>query len=118
MNIRARAAPVCSVSGSATAVGPTPQVVNCSVGKSRGKRLVSSRYLRYQINTNPPAAGNSYVNTVTVSSNEVDSNSANNSASEPTAVRAKADLALTSKTAVDQPRRHFSTGRRSSGRWS
>jgi len=91
--------PVCAVSGSATAVGPTPQVVNCSIGDLEANAS-STRYLRYQINTNPPAAGNSYVNTVTVSSNEADSNSANNSASEPTAVRAKADLALTSKSAV------------------
>jgi large repetitive protein len=91
--------PICAVSGPATAVGPTPQVVNCSVG-SLDANASSTRYLRYQINTNPPAAGSSYVNTVTVSSNEVDSNSANNSASEPTAVRAKADLTLTSKTAV------------------
>ncbi|HWM69579.1 MAG TPA: SdrD B-like domain-containing protein, partial [Steroidobacteraceae bacterium] len=91
--------PICAVSGSATAVGPAPQVVNCSVGNLEANAS-STRYLRYQINTNPPAAGNSYVNTVTVSSNEVDSNSANNSASEPTAVRAKADLVLTSKTAV------------------
>ena len=91
--------PVCAVSGSATAVGPAPQVVNCSIGNLEANAS-STRYLRYQINTNPPAAGNSYVNSVTVSSNEVDSNSANNSASEPTAVRAKADLALTSKSAV------------------
>jgi uncharacterized repeat protein (TIGR01451 family) len=94
--------PVCAVSGSATAVGPAPQIVNCSVGNLEANAS-TTRYLRYQINTNPPAAGNSYVNTVTVSSNEVDSNSANNTASEPTAVRAKADLALTSKTAVVSP---------------
>ena len=89
---------MCSVSGSATVTG-TPLVVNCSLGNLEANTS-ASRYLRYQINTSPPAAGDSYVNAITANSNEVDSNTANNSASEPTAVRAKADLEVTSKTAV------------------
>nr|WP_298719688.1 SdrD B-like domain-containing protein [uncultured Steroidobacter sp.] len=58
------------------------------------------RYLRYRIETAPADTGDTYQSAVTVSSNEVDTNSTNNNASEPTAVRAKADLQVTSKTAV------------------
>ncbi len=90
---------VCSVSGSSTVTGPTMQVVNCSA-TDLNSGANYTRYIRYQINDAPAAAGDSYANTVVVSSNETDSNSGNNSATEPTAVRAKADLQVTSKTAV------------------
>ena len=90
---------VCSVSGAATVTGPTNQAVSCnSPPLEAGGNYV--RYLRYQINTAPAATGETYSNTVTVSSNEPESNSANNSAVEPTAVRAKADVQVSGKTAV------------------
>ena len=90
--------PICTTA-SATVTGPTSQVVTCS-SPDLDASSSYTRYLRYQINTPPPAAGDTYSNTVTVGANETDSNTANNSATEPTAVRAKADLQLTSKTAL------------------
>jgi len=90
---------VCSVSGAATVTGPTNQAVSCSSPslEAAGNYV---RYLRYQVNTAPAATGDTYSNTVTVSSNEPESDSANNTAAEPTAVRAKADVQVSSKTAV------------------
>ncbi|MFO1467451.1 MAG: SdrD B-like domain-containing protein, partial [Steroidobacteraceae bacterium] len=92
-------AAVCSVSGAATVTGPATQVVNCT-SPSLEAAANSVRYLRYQINTAPAATGDTYSNSVTVGSNETESNSGNNTATEPTAVRAKADVQVSSKTAV------------------
>lgn len=90
---------VCAVNGGATTTGPTPQVVDCTAPSLNASGSYA-RYLRYQINDAPAALGDTYSNAVTVASNETDSNGANNSATEPTAVRAKADLEVTSKTAI------------------
>jgi large repetitive protein len=92
-------APICSNVSAGTVVGPTQQVVTCAVGDMEAGASVQ-RYLRYRVETAPADTGDTYQNAVTVSSNEVDTNGTNNNASEPTAVRAKADLQVTSKTAI------------------
>jgi uncharacterized repeat protein (TIGR01451 family) len=89
----------CAASGAATVTGPTTQIVNCSASDLEAGSTYT-RYLRYQVNSPPAVAGDSYNNAVTATSNEPDANTSSNSASEPTAVRAKADLAVTSKTAL------------------
>ncbi|MET0281805.1 MAG: SdrD B-like domain-containing protein, partial [Steroidobacteraceae bacterium] len=91
--------PFCSNVSGASETGPTPQVVSCAVGDMEAGSNVH-RFLRYRVDTAPAASGDTYSNAVTVSANEVDTNPGNNNASEPTAVRAKADLQVTSKTAV------------------
>ncbi|MFL6601576.1 MAG: SdrD B-like domain-containing protein [Steroidobacteraceae bacterium] len=91
--------PVCTATSAATVTGPTHQVVTCSAPDLETNTSYT-RYLRYQIDTSPQATGDTYANSVAVTANETDANVSNNSATEPTAVRAKADLQLTSKTAV------------------
>jgi uncharacterized repeat protein (TIGR01451 family) len=91
--------PVCSAVGAATVTGPTTQVVDCSA-PNLNSGASYSRFLRYQVNDAPAPSGDSYSNSITVSSSETDSNSANNSANEPTNVRAKADLQVSSKVAI------------------
>lgn len=92
-------APVCSSVSNSTETGPTPQVVTCAIPdlEANGSH---QRYLRYSIDTAPAATGDTYSNAVTVGANETETNAGNNSATEPTAVRAKADLQVTSKTAI------------------
>jgi uncharacterized repeat protein (TIGR01451 family) len=92
-------APICSNVSAGTVAGPTQQVVTCAIGDMEAGATVQ-RYLRYRVETAPADTGDTYQNAVTVSANEVDTNGANNNASEPTAVRAKADLQVTSKVAV------------------
>lgn len=92
-------APICTNVSAGTEVGPTQQVVTCAIGDMEAGTS-RQRYLRYRIETPPAATGDTYQNAVTVSSNETDTNPGNDNASEPTAVRAKADLQVTSKTAV------------------
>jgi len=90
---------ICSVSGSATVTGPATQVVNCSAPDLEASGTYT-RYLRYSVNSPPAVSGDSYNNAVTAMANEQDSNPSSDSATEPTAVRAKADLAVISKTAI------------------
>lgn len=91
--------PVCSNLSAGTVTGPTQQVVTCAAGDMEAGASFQ-RYLRYRIETAPAATGDTYQSAVTVSSNETDPNGGNNNATEPTAVRAKADLQVTSKTAL------------------
>lgn len=91
-------APVCAT-GAATATGPASQVVSCAAPGLEAAGNYT-RFLRYSINDAPAATGDTYVNTVAVSANETESNGTNNGVTEPTAVRAKADLSVSSKTAV------------------
>lgn len=56
-------------------------------------------YLVYEYGNSPAANGDTLMNAVAVASNETETNSANNAASESTTIRIRADLAL-SKTAV------------------
>ena len=91
--------PVCTVSGLATVTGPTTQKVDCAAPDLETGGTYT-RYLRYSVNSPPAVSGDSYNNAVTVEANEPDSNTSSDTATEPTAVRAKADLAVTSKTAL------------------
>ncbi|HEY0685361.1 MAG TPA: SdrD B-like domain-containing protein [Steroidobacter sp.] len=92
-------APICSNVSAGTVIGPTTQVVTCAVGDMEaGASFV--RYLRYRVETDPASTGDTYQNSVQVDSNENEPNTGNNNATEPTAVRAKADLQVSSKTAL------------------
>jgi len=94
--------PVCTTPGGASATGPATLAVNCAVGTLEAGANFA-RYLRYQIGTAPGAAGDSYSNRASATANESDSNTGNDAATEPTAVRAKADLQVSSKTAIVTP---------------
>lgn len=89
----------CTGGSICSAGGNNPVTANCAVGDLQANQTYT-RYLRYTIDSNPPPSGDSYTNTVTVDANENDSNNGNNVAAEPTAVRAKADVTVTSKTAI------------------
>ena len=90
---------VCSLVSSGTVTGPTPLVMNCSVPDLEAAEAFT-HYLRYAINTAPAQTGDSYNNSISTTANEPEANSGNNLATEPTAVRAKANLQVVSKTAL------------------
>ncbi|MBM0106000.1 carboxypeptidase regulatory-like domain-containing protein [Steroidobacter sp. S1-65] len=90
--------PICSSITAGTVIG-TPQQVTCAAGDMEAGSSFT-RYLRYRVETAPGPTGDAYQSAVTVDSNENEPNTGNNNAQEPTAVRAKADLQVSSKTAL------------------
>ncbi len=62
----------------------------------------TTRYLDFRVETAPDAAGDTHNNSVTVTSNEVDSNASNNTEGESTTYKKRVDLALT-KVASQSP---------------
>ncbi len=91
-------ASVCSLGSSGTVVG-TPLVLNCTAPNLEAAGAFT-HYLRYSIGTAPASTGDSYSNSISTLPNEPEANNGNNTAAEPTAVRAKADLQVISKTAL------------------
>ena len=59
---------------------------------------ITYRYLDFRVDTAPGSGGTTVQNSVVVSSNEPESLSGNNSASDQTTVRVRADVEVTSKT--------------------
>ncbi len=89
---------VCSLGSSGTVTG-TPLVLNCTAPNLQAAGAFT-HYLRYSIGTAPASTGDSYSNSISATPNEPEASSGNNTAAEPTAVRAKADLRVISKTAL------------------
>ena len=59
---------------------------------------ITYRYLDFRVDSLPTAGGSTVQNSVTVSSNEAESLSGNNTAGDQTTVRVRADVEVTSKT--------------------
>ncbi len=75
------------------------QSFNCDLDVSRelASGGVYTRYLVFALNDAPDPGGDTYSNSVVVDSNEPESNSANNTATETTTVRGIVDLEVVSK---------------------
>jgi len=63
----------------------------------------STLYVRFQYETAPGAAGDTLFNSVTASSEETDTNPANNTADQDTTIRARADMGVNKTTVVAAP---------------
>lgn len=81
------------------------QAFSCNLGATLELAAGSSytRYLVFETENAPDPGGDTYQNTVAVTANEPESNSANNSANESTTVRGIVDLEITSKTPSADP---------------
>ncbi len=86
-------APICAPTGS------TATPVTCTIG-NLAALATSTRYLIYRVDNPPAPTGDTYNKMATVTANEAETLSANNSDPEQTTVRMLADVAVTSKTAT------------------
>ncbi len=80
-----------SVGSSGTSAAPL--TISCAIG-SLAVNANGDLFWRFQIDTTPMAGGETYNNTAVVSSNETETNAANNTATESTTVRTRADLQI------------------------
>lgn len=95
------AANICTNVGVTSAAG-TALATTCTLGAAMAANTTVDRYLSFRVETAPAVGGDTYSDTVTVSSNETDSNTANNTEGETTTVRVRSDLAV-AKSASTSP---------------
>ena len=67
----------------------------CQLGTNLTSGAGGDRYLIFEVMDAPAATSDTYSNTVTVTRNETDTNSANDSVTENTTVRVRADISVT-----------------------
>lgn len=79
----------------ATSGAGSPFSTTCSLGASVSASSSVDRYLTFQVEDQPASGGETYSDSVTVGTNETDSNLLNNTEGETTTVRVKADLSVT-----------------------
>lgn len=94
------ASSACNNTGVAV-TGPATLTMNCAL-PDMAANTSTTRYLFFSIDSAPDGSGDTHVNLATVSANEIDNVTGNNSEGENTSVRAKVDLAV-STTADSNP---------------
>lgn len=94
------AANICTNVGVMSAAG-TALPTTCTLGVNMAANTTVDRYLAFRVETAPAVGGDTYSDTVTVSSNETDSNAANNTEGETTTVRVRSDLAVAKVASAD-----------------
>ncbi len=78
-------------------------VYSCTVPAGIDAGATFERVLYFRAESSPAGGGDTFSDSVVVTSNEADTNAGNNSAVESTTVRVRTDLAVTSKTATPNP---------------
>ncbi|MGX9721607.1 SdrD B-like domain-containing protein [Stenotrophomonas acidaminiphila] len=106
------ASPCALAGGSSNPTVGAPQVLTCTmpgVGTAPlqpgviANGQTSYLYLVYEYGNSPEANGDTLSNAVTVASSEAETNVGNNSASETTTIRIRADLEMSKTAVIDQP---------------
>lgn len=78
-------------------------VYTCTVPAGIDAGATFERVLYFRAESSPAGGGDTFSDSVVVTSNEADTNAGNNTAVESTTVRVRTDLAVTSKTATPNP---------------
>ena len=85
---------ICNLQGTAIS---SPTNITCNL-PDMATGAISYRYLDFRVDSAPASGGTTVQNSVTVSSNEPEGLGGNNTASDQTTVRVRADVEVTSKT--------------------
>lgn len=85
---------VCDNVGSSV-TGPATLTLTCVLPATLAVNASVDRYLAWQVQTAPPTTSDTYTTVATVTTNETESNLANNVEGETTTVRVRSDLNLT-----------------------
>lgn len=99
----------CTPAGSICVPAPQSATYNaaqgfsCTVPVTIAAGTSYDRLLTFEVLDAPSGSGETYTNSASATANEPDSNPANNTATESTTVRARADLEVVSKTASVSP---------------
>lgn len=96
----ASATTTCSNTGVTSGAG-TPLATSCTLGADMAANTAVERHLIIRVEDAPIPGGQSYLNSVTIDTNETDSNLGNNTEAETTTVRVRADLSITKAPSIN-----------------